>query len=434
MMHILMLSDVYFPRINGVSTSIQTFATAFMDLGHSVTLIAPEYPATFDAEFEVIRVRSRRLPLDPEDRLMSLTAAKQLAPLLRSRQIDIVHIQTPFVAHYAGLHLGRALGTRVVVSYHTFFEAYFEKYLPHVPAPLLRWIARRFSRTQCNQVDAVISPSRPMGEKLLEYGVRRPAAVIPTGLPAENFRVIAHNDFRRRYGLREDAFVLLFVGRVAFEKNIEFLFEMFGLVWPIVANAVLLVAGEGPALSKLRALTARLGATQQIRFVGYLHRATELLACYQSSDVFVFASQTETQGLVLLEAMASGLPVVSTASMGCGDVLVDGEGCLVSPPEPQAFAERVISLHRDGRRRAELSRRAVTYARRWSGRVKARDMLAFYEQTLQSRASGGTETAPPADATSLWKPEGRPDDGLRTNVNKQADAVKRGVDETVAGD
>lgn len=387
-MHILMLSDVYFPRINGVSTSIQTFATAFLDQGHSVTLVAPEYPTAFDADFEVLRVRARPLPFDPEDRLMSLTAARRLAPLLRGRPIDIVHIQTPFVAHYAGVYLGRRLGVGVVVTYHTFFEAYFEKYLPYVPATWLRWIARRFSRTQCNQVDAVISPSRPMLDKLREYGVRRPAAVIPTGLPAQSFRVTGHNDFRQRYGLSDDAFVLLFVGRVAFEKNIEFLFAMFENVLPHIDHAVLLVAGEGPALPRLRNRARRLDAGPQIRFVGYLDRATELAACYQASDVFVFASQTETQGLVLLEAMASGLPVVSTTSMGCGDVLVDGEGCLVSPPEPKVFAERVIWLYRNALRRAELADRASAYARRWSAAAKARNMLAFYEQTLQ----GGTST------------------------------------------
>ena len=405
-MHILMLSDVYFPRINGVSTSIQTFATAFVEQGHMVTLIAPEYPTACDAGFDVLRVRSRQLPLDPEDRLMSLSAVKRLAPLLRTRQIDVVHIQTPFVAHYAGVYLGRALGVKVVVSYHTFFEAYFEKYLPYIPAAWLRWIARRYSRTQCNQVDAVVSPSQSMLDKLREYGVNRPAAIVPTGLPAQSFRVVQHNDFRRQYGLPEDAFLLLYVGRVAYEKNIELLLTMLEHVLPSVANAVLLVAGEGPALPKLREQVVRSDCEQHVRFVGYLDRGTLLLTCYQASDVFVFASQTETQGLVLLEAMASGLPVVSTASMGSRDVLIDGEGCLVSPPEPKKFAERVILLHRDHVGRAELARRASAYARRWTGEAKASDMLAFYEQTLQRTESARTEIAPSAGTTGEWRPGG----------------------------
>ncbi|MGB5466244.1 MAG: glycosyltransferase, partial [Sedimenticolaceae bacterium] len=146
-MHILMLSDVYFPRINGVSTSIQTFAQAFLNVGCRVSLIAPEYPDEHSAEFEIIRIRSRRLPFDPEDRLMSLREIKRLAPTLKAREIDLLHIQTPFVAHYAGVYLRRALGVKTVVSYHTYFEAYFEKYLPWAPRGWLRSVARRYSRT-----------------------------------------------------------------------------------------------------------------------------------------------------------------------------------------------------------------------------------------------------------------------------------------------
>lgn len=381
-MHILMLSDVYFPRINGVSTSIQTFAGSFLEQGHRVTLIAPRYPDAYEPAFEVLRIPAVRLPFDPEDRLMSMSAIKRLVPQLKQRDIDIVHVQTPFVAHYAGIHLGRALGVPVVVSYHTFFEAYFEKYLTWLPGAWLRAMARRYSRRQCNQVDAVISPSRQMLEKLREYGVSRPAAVIATGLPEASFEVVPHNAFRERHGLPDDAYLLLYVGRVAHEKNIELLIAMFERVQAAVPHAMLLIAGEGPALQGLRKRAHATGRGAQIRFVGYLDRSTELLECYQASDTFVFASQTETQGLVLLEAMASGLPVVSTASMGSLDVLVEGQGCLISPPQPQAFADRVITLYADAGQRVELARRGIAYARAWSTEAKAQRMLDFYRGVL----------------------------------------------------
>jgi glycosyltransferase involved in cell wall biosynthesis len=379
-MHILMLSDVYFPRINGVSTSIQTFARSFIELGHRITLIAPEYPYEFEPSFEVLRIPARRLPFDPEDRLMSLRAIKRLLPRLETARIDLVHIQTPFVAHYAGVYLARVLGVKAVVSYHTFFEAYFEKYLPWVPRPWLRALARRYSRKQCNQVDGVISPSRQMLRRLQAYGVERRAAVIPTGLPPESFRVVEDNRFREHHDLPAEAFLLLYVGRVAFEKNIEFLLSMFAHVRSVVDEALLLVAGEGPALERLRERAHRMGQGRHVRFIGYLDRATELLACYQTSDVFVFASQTETQGLVLLEAMASGLPVVSTASMGSLDVLIEGQGCLIAPPGADAFARRVIALYMDRSGRRQLSARGVAYARGWGDQAKAMEMLDFYRR------------------------------------------------------
>lgn len=397
-MHILMVSDVYFPRINGVSTSIQTFAEAFVELGHRLTLIAPRYPTDFSPAFDVLRVTSIRLPFDPEDRLMSLRAIKRLVPHLRQLDIDIVHIQTPFVAHYAGIHIAHALGLPVIASYHTFFEAYFEKYLPWLPNGWLRAIARRYSYRQCNEVDAVVSPSHPMRDKLREYGIKQPIAVIPTGLPPQSFGRIATNRFRERHGLEADAFVLLYVGRVAHEKNIDFLITMFQRLPERAKTAVLLIAGEGPALGALRARALASPDGDRILFVGYLDRETELLACYQTSDVFVFASETETQGLVLLEAMASGLPVVSTARMGTRDVLVDGEGCVVSPLDADAFAERVMRLYDSPAQRALLSGSAVAYARCWASDAKAFEMVSCYERTLQAEAGEPGKTM---DATSV---------------------------------
>ena len=383
-MHILMLSDVYFPRINGVSTSIQTFNQSLVSQGHSITLIAPDYPQEHIGDFEIIRVPSRKLPFDPEDRLMSLRAIKRLAPELRKRHFDLIHIQTPFVAHYAGVYLGKKLGIKTVVSYHTFFEAYFEKYLPWAPKAWLRSVARSYSRKQCNQVNGVISPSRPMLEKLQEYGMDNRAAIIPTGLPPACFETVPDNQFRAKNRIREDAQLLLYVGRVAHEKNIDFLISMFRLVADRSDAAELLIAGEGPALRSLQKQAEQAGLSERIHFVGYLDRNTELLECYQHSDIFVFASETETQGLVLLEAMAAGLPVISCASMGSLDVLRDGEGCHIAPLIEDEFAERVLSLINDPQDARRLSDRGRKYATTWSAEAKAADMLDFYQQVTDT--------------------------------------------------
>lgn len=402
-MHILMVSDVYFPRINGVSTSIESFARVFVACGHRVTLIAPGYPsdrlsprrrsgdppvvsatdaADRSAAIDVIRIAASRVPFDPEDRLMSWRAVRRLLPALRDRAIDVVHVQTPFVAHLAGVRLARSLRVKLVVSYHTYFEAYFEKYLPWVPGSWLRQIARHYSRRQCNQADAVVAPSHPMRERLSAYGVETPIHVIPTGLPPAAFEVVQRNGFRHRHGLPDEAFVLLYLGRVAFEKNIGFLLDVFADVRRRTHGAVLVIAGEGPAREDLRRRAVGRGLGESVRFVGYLDRDTELRDCYQASDLFVFASETETQGLVLLEAMASGLPVVSTVHMGTRDVLRDGEGCVVAPSEVAPFADCVVQLYDDPGRRQDLARRGVAYARGWRADTRAEDMLALYRGLL----------------------------------------------------
>ena len=132
-MRILMLSDVYFPRINGVSTSIQTFRRQFAALGHEMLLIAPSYGPGTEPEPGIVRLPARTVPLDPEDRIMGYKAALELEAALRERRFDLIHIQTPFVAHYAGVALSKRLGVARVETYHTFFEEYLHHYVPVVP-------------------------------------------------------------------------------------------------------------------------------------------------------------------------------------------------------------------------------------------------------------------------------------------------------------
>ncbi|HYN76670.1 MAG TPA: glycosyltransferase, partial [Lamprocystis sp. (in: g-proteobacteria)] len=176
-MRILMISDVYFPRVNGVSTSIQTFAREFAAKGHEVTLIAPDYGRDAPEPFGVIRIPSRFLPVDPEDRVLRVRAVRRAGDRLVGRGFDLLHIHTPFIGHYSGLALARRLGLPTVETYHTFFEQYLDKYVPIIPSAWLRLAARRFSAAQCNDVDALVVPSNAMLAVLLRYGVRTRAAV-----------------------------------------------------------------------------------------------------------------------------------------------------------------------------------------------------------------------------------------------------------------
>ena len=135
-MRILMISDVYVPRVNGVSTSIQTFRKELEDLGHEVYLIAPHYEQCLEQEQRLFRVESRGVPGDPEDRMMKYGKVLGLIPTIDKLDIDLVHIQTPFVAHYAGMKIARALFLPVIATYHTLFEEYLYHYIPWLPKML----------------------------------------------------------------------------------------------------------------------------------------------------------------------------------------------------------------------------------------------------------------------------------------------------------
>lgn len=380
---ILMISDVYFPRINGVSTSIATFKRELESIGHRVTLIAPQYPAGgSDDERDIIRIPSRYLCLDPEDRMMKAGAIRRLLPALRKERYDLLHIQTPFVAHYQGLWLARRLDIPTVESYHTYFEEYLFHYFPLLPDTVMRAVARRFSRGQCNAVDAVVVPSRAMMEALRRYGVRTPVRIVPTGIELTDFTTGDGETFRKKLGIPPDAPVLVHVGRIAFEKNIDFLLRVMARVRAGRPNAVLIVAGEGPALGHVRHLASRLGIERAVHFVGYLNRRTALPDCYLAGDVFIFASRTETQGLVLLEAMALGVPVVSTAVMGTRDIVEPERGALMAREDEAHFASRILELLDDQVLREHKSKQAREYVHEWTAPAMAERMLALYRQIM----------------------------------------------------
>ncbi len=385
-MRILMISDVYFPRVNGVSTSIMTFRRTFLEQGHEVTLVAPDY-GHGEPDSHIQRIPSRYLFVDPEDRMMKAGDIMKFCPQWKAEGYDIVHIQTPFVAHYIGVKLARRLGVPCVESYHTFFEEYLYHYVPLLPKALMRFAARRFSSGQCNNVDALVVPSTAMLEVLRRYGVRARAEVIPTGIDLDVFRGGDGAGFRERYGIAKDRPTLVHVGRVAFEKNIGFLLKVVAEVRRSIADVLLVIAGEGPALAGLEKQAQRLGLEDNVMFIGYLARDGALLDCYHAGDAFVFASRTETQGLVLLEAMALGVPVVSTAVMGTRDILDAGKGALVAEENVADFAAKTVSVLRDRALRQRLSTEGAEYVNEWSEQANAEKMLAFYASVIAERCA-----------------------------------------------
>lgn len=379
-MRILMVSDVYFPRVNGVSTSIESFRRALQAEGVEVRLVVPRY-GDEPEEAEVIRVAGRPVPGDPEDRLVRWRAMRD-ATLAAAQDCDAIHIQTPFAAHYAGLRAARRLGLPVLATYHTLFEEYLQHYAPWAPARWLRAGARAFSRRQCNALDAVIVPSSAMQQRLRDYGVAVPLEVLPTGIPLGRFAGGNGLAFRARFGIARARKLALFVGRVAHEKNINFLIDALTHARRHCPEAMLLIAGEGPALPELKARVGREGMQDCVRFVGYLDRQQELPDCYAAADVFVFASRTETQGLVLLEAMAAGLPVIALAEMGTIDILAPARGAF-SPPDDSAHFGAMLGhylAHPAAWR--HLHEEAPRYAREWSESVMASRLAAFYRQLV----------------------------------------------------
>ncbi len=392
-MNILLISDVYFPRVNGVSTSVRTFTEQLQLLGHHVHLIAPDYGVETPDEAWISRVPARSIYFDPEDKLMKYSAVLKLLPALREKKFDLVHIHTPFIAHYAGLKLAKLLEIPVVETYHTFFEDYLHHYLPWIPKSIACGLARQISKKQCNQMDAIVAPSQPMLDMLRNYGVNSRAEVIATGLQKSSFADADGELFRKKYAISLKRPMLLYVGRVAFEKNIGFLLEVAQQLTQKKPDILLVITGEGPAEASLHATVKALRIEKNVHFIGYLDRNTELNACYKSADVFVFASKSETQGLVLLEAMAQGTPVVAIAELGTASILIEGQGAKIATENAPEFADKIHGLLAQPKARKTLGEAGKKYATsQWSASAKAEHMASFYQSLISKTESNKTLT------------------------------------------
>lgn len=397
-----MVSDVAAPRVNGVSTSIRTFCDALAELDVEVQLVAPRYDGGrgLSREDGEIRVPGRAIPLDPEDRWMNRRLLTQAVDELGAG-CDVVHVQTPFRAHDAGWRFARSRGLPLVETHHTDFELYGEHYLPWLPSAWLRALGRSVLRRRLRDVDAVVVPSSAVRAQVERLGVRARIERVPTGIVMPDPGAGDGAGFREGLGLAADQPVLVHVGRLAHEKNIGFLLEVHARVVEQVPRAVLVIAGEGPAAGWLRSRSRSLGVAESVRFVGYLDRNTTLRDCYRAGDAFVFASRTETQGLVLLEAMALGVPVVSTAVGGTRDVLADCPGAWVVDEDAEGFADRCIEiLTAPAAVRRELGDAGRAWvAANWSARATAERMLALYGDLVRRRPETAGAVPIPAGTT-----------------------------------
>jgi len=379
---IALVTDTYYPRINGVAASTRVFFREFQKLGHDVHLYAPAFPGHKDDNPNIHRFPSRAVFFDPEDRLGQPKRDKALVQQFLDKKFDIVHTQTPFSLGGPALDWAEASGAKIVHTYHTLFTAYVEFYLPWVPKSLMVGLTKMVSRRYCDRCDLIVCPSTEMKRELETYGItHRPIVAIPTGIDLYRFHDANGPKFRRDLGFTPDDRLMLFMGRVSGEKNIAFLVRVLKSLSAEFPKLKLIIAGEGSAKESLRKLARDLGLHARVLFLGYL-QGDNWRDCSAAADLFTFASVTETQGLVVTEAMAAGVPVVAVGRMGVKEVMGSQRGGLLVEPDEAAFADAVRRMLTDQYLYAQKKSETLDEAKRWSSTTMAQKMLAAYEGLL----------------------------------------------------
>lgn len=369
----------YRPLINGLSISIDRFAHEFQLLGHRVYIFAPQYPGYHVKEEGVFRFPSLRVPTH-HSYVLPIPFSSRIRRIIPYLSLDLIHAQHPFLLGPYSLRLARDLGTPLVFTHHTLYEKYAH-YVPFFRAVAER-LAISWAVAFANQADLVIAPTKGVKRLLEDQGVKSRLEVVPTGVYLSNGR--DPFPLRHRLGISFDSLVCLYLGRLAKEKDLVFLLRAFRRIADGEERAVLLLVGEGDERMHLSCLARDLGIQARVIFAGPCPQE-ETHIYYEGADLFLFPSLSEAQGLVVLESMACGTPVVARPSLAIEEFLEDGRGGLLTGDDLESFADKALLLLKDQGLRHSLSFQAREMASRFSARACSAKMLGFYEELVQKR-------------------------------------------------
>lgn len=392
-----MFTETYTPLINGVVTSVRGLSQTLRQQGYRVTVVAPYHPNQ-EPEEDVFRLPSTVYPPIPEQRMILPPSIRKWARLSRLH-FDLIHTHGAFPI--LGLACARTMGLPLVHTYHTRMRDYVHYYpwYPYIAAfsDESKWymthrasarirrqldkrtisIAGRFDTWFSNQCSALITPTEVIAHELRDMGVHRPIDVIPNGIDVSALRQPKPDPFLN-WGIPKGS-RLLTVSRLGKEKSVEFLIAQVRAILPTRPDVKLVILGDGPERSSLQTYAKDLGVSGHIVFGGYIPNS-DVGAFYQHADVFVFASTTETQGMVALEAAACGLPVVARAAGGIAESLPDGiAGYLVPTQSSERFTQRVLELLNTDAREV-MSQKAILWAETGSLETMAQRVLHSYEK------------------------------------------------------
>ncbi len=387
-LRIAIFTDSALPILNGVSVSIDSLIRELRNQGHSVHLFCPQFPRHRESDPNTYRFRAVETPWTKGFPFAYPPYIRMLRKF-RRHEFDIVHIHTLGIVGFVGLRWAESHNLPVVATYHTLYDRYAH-YIPYVPRRYVRFKIAKHTNYVFNRVGHVITPSEASLKWLRRHAVTTPATVVPTGVDRRGF--YDRSEVRLALGIPPEQKVLLYVGRLAHEKNLPTLFEMASLAFEQDSNLRLWLVGDGPFRADCVEIVRRLGIGDRIKFVGFVPH-DEVERYYTAADLFVFPSVTETQGLVIQEAMGHGLPCVAISGGGASLSIDDGEDGLVVRNEAEAFAHAVLGILGADERYACLSEGAMRSAREQGSGKMVERIVEIYHQAISDRAGVGRSHA-----------------------------------------
>ncbi|MBP1040479.1 glycosyltransferase family 4 protein [Vagococcus sp. BWB3-3] len=307
-MRIGIFSDTYFPQVSGVSTSIKTLKESLEGMGHQVYIFTTTDPKAEAAEENIVRLPSIAF-MSFKDRRIAISGNYKALRIARQLKLDVIHTQTEFSLGFIGKHVAKQMGIPHIHTYHTMYEDYLH-YIAGGKLLRPRHVAA-LSRYFCNQADGVVAPSKRVEDQLRGYEVYSKIGIIPTGVDLSKFKpVVDGHNIRHELNLRADQPIILSLSRLSEEKNIMAVIQAMPEVLQSRPDARLVIVGGGPQRDELEKAVSELAITEAVVFTGE-KKSHEVPNYYTQADVFVSASESESQGLTYIEALACKTAIVA---------------------------------------------------------------------------------------------------------------------------
>ena len=377
-MKIGFFTDAYLPQINGVATTIEELRDSLVSRDHKVYIIAPSYPNFKDDCPDVLRLKSVKLWKNPELRVSYMFPDRIMQKVLKLN-VDVIHGFSGGTTPSLGLTLAKIRRKPYVFTYNTRWNKYTH-YILNGKIIKPKAMEQMF-RLYCNVCDHIIAPAAYVKEELISFGVKKPISVIPNGVNTNKFKPNKNNNLREKLGLKESDKIALCVARLAKEKSIDFLIKTFAKFSKNFPNAYFLIAGDGPEKGNLQKLIDDLNIGNKIMMLG-LVPYKDIPKVYNAADVFIFASQTETEGMIVPEAMSSGLPVLAVRDRVFEQFIETGKDGFLVEKDEEEFNKNLDKLLKDGNLRTRIGKNARKKAEQFSLDEIAKKFEALYQELI----------------------------------------------------
>lgn len=383
-MNIAIFTNNYLPNPYGVSKSVESFRKEFEKRGHSVFIFAPSWKDHKDENPNVFRYPSVetqfrfRFPL-------AVPHSMEMDRIINDLDIDIIHSQHPNLLGAAAARWARKKKVPLIFTWHTLYDQY-AAFVPFLPKRIVTEYMTRKAVSYANKSDKVVVPTDSIIPILEKWGVKKEMLPIATGVDEEQFRNPDGKRIRMAHGITEDETVLLLVSRLTPEKNVEFVFKSVFQVLEKNSRMKFLIAGDGYLADSLRGLCRDHGMEGRVIFAGVVNE-DEIKDYYAASDIFVYGSKSETQGMIITEAMYSGLPVVAVSATGSSSLVQDGVSGFLVEEDSDDFSEAVLRLMEDEELRRSFGEASLKIAKReYAASVSTDKMLEAYGQAIREYA------------------------------------------------